>query len=276
MCLQEYFHPQDLAAMGLVLAGIACVRRGWWVWAGVLLGLAFTAQQFALLAFAPLLVVAPRDRRTKFIGAAIISVAAIVGPLTALVSTKAISVALIGSGDSSAAITTLLGLLHPQGHLVLVLSRFVPIVLAMVTARWASKRIGSAVLEPLPLIALMATSLSYRLVFEVNLWGYYFMAVAVLLVVLDVIRGRIRVLLLVWLALVAIAFHPASNPAGAFHAATPLWLPLWLWQLVLVPIAIALAAGPLWSRVRTREITEPLLTQTVKRRDTDNFVSSRL
>jgi hypothetical protein len=249
MCLHEYFHPQDLAAMGLVLAGIACIRRGSWIWAGVFLGLAFTAQQFALLAIAPLLVVAPRDRLPRFVGAAIVSIVAIVGPLTALVSTKAISIALIGSGDSSAA-NTLLGVLHPQGRLVLVLSRFMPIVLAMLTARWTSKRIGSAVLEPLPLIALVATSLSYRLIFEVNLWGYYFMAVAVLLVILDVIRGRIRLLLLVWLALVVIAFCPAPTNAG-FGPASPLWFPLWLWQLVLVPIAIALAASPLWSQVRT-------------------------
>jgi len=247
MCLHEYFHPQDLAAMGLILAGIACVRRGWWVWAGFLIGLAFTAQQFALLAFAPLLVVAPRDRRTRFVGAAAISVVAIVGPLTALVSTKAISVALIGSGDSSVA-NTLLGLLHPQPRLVLVLSRFVPIVLAAVTARWASKRLGSAVLEPAPLTALVATALSFRLIFEVNLWGYYFMAVAVLLVILDVISGRIRVLLLIWFALVVIAFFPTSDPTAVFRTATPLWLPLWTWQLLLVPIAVALAASPLTTR----------------------------
>jgi hypothetical protein len=259
MCLHEYFHPQDLAAMGLVLAGIACVRRGWWVWAGVLLGLAFTAQQFTVLAFAPLLVVAPRDRRTTFVGAAIFSAATIVGPVTALVSTRAISVALIGSGDSGAA-STLLGVLHPQGPMVLVLSRLVPIVLAIVTARWTSKRIGSAVLEPVPLIALIATSLSYRLIFEVNLWGYYFMAVAVLVVILDVLRGRIRALLVVWLALVAVAFNPTTDSAGVFSTATTHWLPLWLWQLVLVPVAITLAASPLWSQVHTPPRTEPLLT----------------
>jgi hypothetical protein len=156
---------------------------------------------------------------------------------------------LIGSGDSSAT-NTLLGVLHPPERLAFILSRFVPIVLAMVTARWTSKRIGSAVLEPLPLIALIATSLSYRLIFEVNLWGYYFMAVAVLLVTLDVIRGRIRVLLVAWLTLVVIAFYPTSDSAGVFRTATPLWLPLWLWQLVLVPVAIALAASPLMSLAR--------------------------
>jgi len=253
MCLHEYFHPQDLTAMGLVLAGMACVRRGWWVWAGVLLGLAFTAQQFALLAFAPLLVVAPRHRLTRFVGGALASVVTVVGPMIALVSTRAISVALIGSGDSSVA-NTVLGELHPQGGLVLVLSRFAPVALAMVTAWWVAQRVGPAALEPVPLIALLATSLSFRLIFEVNLWGYYFMAVAVLLVMLDVIRGRISVLLIIWLALVVLAFSPTSSGVDAFRTATPLWLPLWLWQLVLAPIAVALAASALvsWVRIRPR------------------------
>ncbi len=52
-----YLHPQDLIALGLILGALALVRRGSWVWAGILLGLATTSQQFALLALAPLLVV---------------------------------------------------------------------------------------------------------------------------------------------------------------------------------------------------------------------------
>lgn len=62
MALQEYFHPEDFMAIGLAFAGVACVRRGQWIWAGMLLGLALTSQQFALLVAAPLLVVAPRER----------------------------------------------------------------------------------------------------------------------------------------------------------------------------------------------------------------------
>jgi hypothetical protein len=268
MCLHEYFHPQDLAAMGLILAGISCVLRGKWIWAGVFLGLAFTAQQFALLAIAPLLLIAPRHLLTKFVGAAAASVGAIVILLSALVSTKAISIVIVGSGNSSVA-NTLIGLLHPAGPLVLVLSRFAPIMLAPATAWYASRRIGAAVLEPVPLIALMATSLCYRLIFEVNLWGYYFMAVAVSLVILDVVRGRIRVLLLVWLTLVAVAFFPTS--AGTFRTATPLWLPLYVWQLVLVPIAITLAAGPLLSAVRPRSTTEHSKRDLLRQHPVEDF-----
>ena len=58
--LLDEFHPQDLLAMGLVLAGLACALRRSWIWAGVLLGLAVLSQQFALLVLVPLFVVAPR------------------------------------------------------------------------------------------------------------------------------------------------------------------------------------------------------------------------
>lgn len=38
------YHPQDLVAVGLALAGLACVLRGKWVWAGVLVGLAISSR----------------------------------------------------------------------------------------------------------------------------------------------------------------------------------------------------------------------------------------
>lgn len=78
----------------------------------------------------------------------------------------------------------------------------------MMMALWAVRRIGPAVLEPVPLMSLIAASLSLRLVFEENLFGYYFMALAVSLVVLDILCGRIRERLVAWLVLVALAFNP--------------------------------------------------------------------
>jgi hypothetical protein len=35
MCLQTFFHPQDLLAMGLILLGVSCAQRNAWGWAGV-------------------------------------------------------------------------------------------------------------------------------------------------------------------------------------------------------------------------------------------------
>jgi hypothetical protein len=53
------------------------------------------------------------------------------------------------------------------------------------------RRLGSGALEPLPLVSLIATSFSLRLVFEMNMFGYYLMSMAVSPVILDLIRVRI-------------------------------------------------------------------------------------
>ncbi len=73
------------------------------------------------------------------------------------------------------------------------------------------RRLGRSVLEPVPLISLIATSISFRLVFEQNLFGYYFMALAVLLLLLDAVHGRIRGQLVAWLTLVVLAFDPVPR-----------------------------------------------------------------
>jgi hypothetical protein len=78
-------------------------------------------------------------------------------------------------------------------------------------------------------------------VFEVNLWGYYFMAAAVLLLILDVLRRRFRVSYVAWLLLVTYA----TLDGGLATVHSFVTLPVWLWQLILVPSALALACGPL-------------------------------
>jgi hypothetical protein len=240
MCIQRFFHPEDLLAMGLILGGLACVRRGWWVWAGVLLGLAVTSQPFALLVLAPLMVVAPVNRRVRFTGSAIGAAAIVVVPLIVMTAGRVIK-AITGPGYQAVTEKTVLADTHLHGPLLFVPSRIVPIILAAALAWWALRRLGPRVLEPVSLVSLIATSLSFRLIFEVNLYGYYFMAVALLLVVLDVLYGRIGVRLVAWLALVTLVFDPlpwGNDPLT--HA-----LPLWLWQTLLVPIAVAMAARPL-------------------------------
>jgi hypothetical protein len=208
MPVVEFFHPQDLVALGLALGGLACARRGWWVWAGVLLGLAVTSQQFALLVAAPLVVLAPTNRRVRFAVAAIGAATLVVVPLIVVTSGRAIRAATLGSGNTSSFGGTVLRELHVNGGLLVVFSRILPIVVSMALARWAVRRLGHAVLEPVPLVSLIATSLSLRLAFEENLFGYYFMALAVSLVLLDIFRGRIREQLVAWLVLVTLAFSP--------------------------------------------------------------------
>jgi hypothetical protein len=243
MSVQTSFHPEGFLAMGLVLGGLACVRRGRWVWAGLLCGLAVTSQQFALLAVAPLLVVAPANRRLRFAGAAVGAAAIVAIPLIALTSGRAIG-GLTGSGLTLSTGDTLLSDLHFHGTALLVLSRLLPIVCALALAWWAERRFGGIANDPVLLVSLVATSLALRLVFEVNLFGYYFMAVAVLVVTLDVIRRRFRPYVVMWLALVTLVFPPLPLGNDVFTTG----LPAWLWQVVLVGAALGLAASPLLSR----------------------------
>lgn len=307
MCLVDFFHPQDVFAMGLALIGLALFLRQRWIWAGVLLGLAFTAQPFAVLVFAPLLVVAPRRVRANFAASALAAVAVVSVPVIIATSGRAFRATLFGSSRIGLVTRpgfrsfggTLLWETDLRGLPLLFLSRVLPILLAMALAWWASRRIGPAILTPLPLISLIATALTLRLVFEENLFGYYFMAVAVILVILDCVQGHFRGYVICWIGLVTLAFNPVhwglySNwtPWGRqlfewlpviFMAiaalsifvdirqrhvrfykmawvilvaltCNPQWwgpsvgqqvLPSWMWQVILVPIALALGVGPL-------------------------------
>ena len=124
----------------------------------------------------------------------------------------------------------------PLGVLV-VLARGLPIILSATVAWCALRRLGPAVREPLPLLSLVATSFSLRLVFEVN-FLYYFMPLAVSLVLMDVIRRRIRWYLVIWMVLSdsrlrfnSWGFDPTSQP----------WDLNWREVLALSLLAAALA-----------------------------------
>lgn len=252
MCLHEYFHPQDLLAMGLILAAIAGVRRQSWVWAGILLGLACTSQQFALLALAPLFVLAPTEKLVKFVSATVASIVVVVTPLALFAPRAAIDAALAGSGTTWAS-ATLLDTTRLSGPWLFFASRFLPVVGAMLLAWWARDRLGALVLEPIPLLSILATSLSLRLLLEVNLWGYYFLAVAVLVLVMDVILGRLRWSYLAWLVLIVVGFHPVIGANSDLTTPSTPWVPLWSWQLVLATSGMLLCISPLVTSVRCRK-----------------------
>jgi hypothetical protein len=125
-----------------------------------------------------------------------------------ITSGRATHAIFIGSGFSPARGGTVLWELHLTGAAAFTIERLAPIVLAAALAWWARRRLGDDALEPLPLVSLLAAALALRLVFEVSLWPYYFMAASVLLVLLEVIQGRIRGGVVGWLALMTLAFDP--------------------------------------------------------------------
>jgi hypothetical protein len=309
-CLTEYFHPQDILALGFVLGSLACGLRGRWIRTGILIGLAFTSNQYGILIAAPMLVLAPRSLRIKFVTAALATVALIVVPMVILTSGHALRSSLLGSGFSGGRYGAVLWETGLRGTSLLVVSRASPIIVAMALAWWAKHRLGDDVLQPIPFLSIAATSLALRLVFETGLWGYYFLAVTTLLVLIDVIYGRFRSHFLAWLTLLIVTIDPfpwgfMSNGQSwglaarewlpnivaaslAFivtydlrrhrirwyvvallifvcatlvkwpwnHEALRQQLPVWLTQVVLVPIALWLSLSPLLGAVRNRSMVE--------------------
>jgi hypothetical protein len=254
LCLQNYFHPQDLLAFGLALASLACARRQAWVGAGTLMALALLSQQFVVLVALPLLVLAPRHRRTHFALAGLLTATLVTLPIIAVSSGRAAREVLIGTGDSAYNQGTLLAELHLQGALLFMVSRLLPVLLSLLLAMWVVNRLGRRrALEPILLLALVALSLSLRLVFDPSLYGYYFMALAVALVLLAVVDGRLGPALPAWLLLVSLVFTvgPASSVVlsrvswehGLRHALPPTVLVL----AILIGTILVVRDGPTWS-----------------------------
>jgi hypothetical protein len=254
MCLQTLFHPQDLLAMGLILIGVSCAQRDKWMWAGVLAGLAFASQQFALLAVALLFVIVPTKRRVAFSLSAVATFAVIVIPLAALSSGRALRVAFTGSAGGGALISSIPWEWHLTGSRANDVLRALPVIAVLVLALWARRRLSDAVMEPVVLLSLLATSLALRLVFEGGLYGYYFMASAVSIVLLDFVRRRFRVEVILWLAAVALVFSPL--PWG--HDRLTYGVHMWVWQVILVPPTVALALAPLIGRIKLQRSSPPL------------------
>ena len=237
LCLVEYFHPQDLIAMGLALGAMACARRDSWVAAGLLVTCAFLSQQFAVLVAVPLLVLAPSRRRRAYVAAACSTAVFAIVILVALSSSRAVALALFGTGNTGGK-GTALSTLHLHGALLVFSSRGVPIALSFLLAWWVLGRLGTkSALQPVVVVSVVALSLGFRLVFEQALFGYYFMALVVMLVLLDIVTGRIREPLVVWLTMVTLVFLVGPTTSHAvLHRSS--------WghgvQMALTPIVVAL------------------------------------
>ena len=250
--LVQIFHPEDLFATGLILASLAAVVRQRWTAAGVLIGLACCAKQYALLAAVPLVVVAPGRERWRFVRGALAVGAVIVVPLGIMMG-RGLVAALAGTNATPPGQGGLIGMVS-IGAARIALSRGSPLLLAAVAAFWVRRRLGASVFEPPLLTALIATSLALRLVFEVSLYDYYFLALAVALVAVDMVSGRIRLPTVVWV-LAAGAFFPSGfGPLLRMDGRFPVVI-----QMVVVLPGLLLAARPLWRACRAVRPVAPAI-----------------
>ncbi len=206
LSVEQYFHPQDIVAMGFALAALGCALRNHWVGVGILIAMAVLTNEYALLVAVPLLVIAPARSRIPYVAAAVVTAVVVDGPILALTSGAAAHYVLYGSGNAVGTGGTVVWEWHLPGVPLLLVSRILPLVLSFLLACYVLRRIGPAAREPAVLIALVAVSLSFRLVFEQNIFSYYYLALSVMLVVLDVVRGRIRETLVAWLLMVSLVY----------------------------------------------------------------------
>jgi hypothetical protein len=285
MCLQTFMHPEDLLAMGFVLLALAAALTGRWTWAGLCIALAILTQQWALLVAIPLLVLAPRAGVRRFLVSAGGTGLVVVVPLLALTSGQAFHAVTEGGASVPGLGGTILWDSHLYGHALFVASRLVPLALSLIVSRYAVRRLGATASDAMVLLAVVALSLSMRLVFEEAMFGYYFMALAVTVVLLDVVSGRVRDAVVAWVLAVALAYPPivTSREHDALSLLALGWslcmiahrtrrresvlvwvglgavalvtfapwhlsVPPPLWQTLLVGAGIALAAWPLRTR----------------------------
>ena len=209
MCIEHTFHPEDLVAVGFSFAAAAAARKGSWWGAGILVALAVLSQQSALLVAVPLLVLAPANRqRLTYLITAAATTGAVLLPLVLAGSRGAAHAAVFGTGTTGGVGGTVLWELNLHGTLLVLLSRILPIVLSGFLAWWVVWRLSAnGAIEPVVLASLIAVSFGFRLVFEQQLFGYYYMALSVSLVLLSVAERRISASLVAWLATVSLSYN---------------------------------------------------------------------
>ncbi len=249
-CLLEFYHPQDLLALALTLAGVAAALRRRWGWAGVALGLAVTTHQFALLVAVPFLVLVPRPAWWRYVAGLAAAVAAVDLPFLVATSGRAARAIVIGSGFTRSYGGTVVWELTQRGASLFALSRVAPVLAGVAVVALARRRLGDRLYESTTLLSLVGVLLGLRLVFEVNLWSYYFAALATLILLVEAQRERWRPAVAFWWLTLWMALDPL--PAG-FQTNSTIWdIHLRVWGPTYLTLAAtgAVVVGTLSRRLR--------------------------
>ena len=234
----QTFHPQDLMSVGFAFMGIAQALRRRWLMVGIAFGVAFVCKQFALLPLIGVLAAAPTWRARLLCvlpAAGVIGVVVlpfyIVDPADTVHALSAVYVA----GVTVVKTTTVLGQLGIGEQAKLEIARDGPLACTVVLAYLCRRLRGPRLLETEALLGLVVACFAVRLVFEVGLLDYYFLAVGAALLALDICCARVPVRTIGWV--VATRFGLTWVAAHASPMLTA-WLYL---GLALVPVAMGLA-----------------------------------
>ncbi len=203
--LGNYFHPEDVLALGLVLLAVSLAFERRWVWAGVLLGLAIGSKQWALLALPALVLVAPgRRAKANVLGGALGGAAVLFLPFILMIPGSAWHI-LTGPAPVPGGLvpqTTLVGMLRQRPFELSVagvklIARLLPGLVALVLAAVLilRGRFGrlSAGLRVEQVLGLLLACLAVRLIVDCIALSYYALPVSVLIAVIDTRRSRLPV-----------------------------------------------------------------------------------
>jgi hypothetical protein len=231
----QSFHPQDLMSVGFSLAALSQAIRRRWIAVGLLFGVAFLCKQFALLPLLAVLAAAPhwRDRARMLVPAAGIVILG-VAPfyLADSVDTMRALSGVYAQGAGVTRTSTALGLLGIAEVPKLELARDTPILASAGLALWAWWRARARLLEPVPLIGLAIACLATRLVFEVSILEYYFLAVGASLLVLDFVLARPPLWSVGWIVVTRYGLTSFDTRASAG------WTAVAFMALSLVPLVV--------------------------------------
>jgi hypothetical protein len=244
----ELGHPEDLLAGALAVAAVLVAGRGRPAWAGVLLGLAFVTKQWAIVAAAPALLVAPSHRTRLAVAGAAVALAVTL-PLLVLDPHRLVTITqeaskTQGSGPTSvwtpftidrkrsyfdgsrhrvATGHVLPSALHAVPKLLIVLAPF-PLALLL----WRRRRVG---LEDA--LGLLALVLLLRCVLDPVSNGYYYAPFIFALAGYESLRRRGPPLLTIAVAAAVWATFDLPSSRGAVTAAWVVWaLPLTIFMFL--------------------------------------------
>lgn len=237
MTMTSPAHPEYPLAVGLALLAWSQILRGRAAWAGVLLAVSVLTQESTLLIAIPLAVWSGRNAGRAALAFVIVN-AAVVAPLDIESHGRLLSV-LSGKGATVPNDSTWLDFAHLHGTALVAASRWAPLALTLGLAVLTSRKLGPlSGATVAPALALVAACFDLRLLFEVNVWGYYFMGVALALVLAMIVDGRWRRDVAGWLVAVSLIFNPLPRLYWA-ESIGP--VPEWIVQVVLVGAAMAIS-----------------------------------
>jgi hypothetical protein len=224
--LGNYYHPEDVLALGFLLLSVALFDERRWLGAGACLGLAIGCKQWALLVLPPLVVMAPgRQARWKLVAAAAGSSALVYLPF--MLARPQLAGRILGGPAAVAGgfvpQTTIVGMLrkapfHLPQNGIEHLGRILPLLFALALA-WYWHRINSArpgdedrPVEVDQLLRVLLVCLAFRLVADCIALSYYALPLAALVAIIDARQSRVPVVAIAsgW----ALAFWYGSGVPG--------------------------------------------------------------